>query len=270
MTATRLISEADIIPNRAAGYELHGDQLKNQSWVSPTFNSTADGALYFNVLDLAKWDAALYTTKLLKQSSLDQMWTVFPLNNGQPNPGNYGFAWAISRINGHKLIEHDGSWQGFRTQISRYVDDSLTVTVLANIDAARPDHIAQVVAGLADPALDPPKLTPIADNQPELLARLRALLELLASGADVRAQLTPELAKQLAESSPEAAANFASQLKQVWPANSITLVARKLEDGLTISAYRLTKNNETRIVRFALAPDGKIAHLSLHPDPDLR
>ena len=47
------ISDADIVPNRAAGYELHGTELKNQAWVSPTFNSTADGAFYFNVLDLA-------------------------------------------------------------------------------------------------------------------------------------------------------------------------------------------------------------------------
>lgn len=61
MSATRVISEADIIPNRAAGYELVKGKLKNQEWVSPTFNSTADGTLYFNVLDLAKWDAALYT-----------------------------------------------------------------------------------------------------------------------------------------------------------------------------------------------------------------
>ena len=77
MTSTRLISDRDIIPNRAAGYQIdHDDELKNQAWVSPTFNSTADGALYFNVLDLAKWDDALYGTNLLKQSSLDRIWTV--------------------------------------------------------------------------------------------------------------------------------------------------------------------------------------------------
>jgi CubicO group peptidase (beta-lactamase class C family) len=70
MSSTRPISEADLVPNRAAGYELHGAQLKNQQWVSPTFNSTADGTLYFNVLDLAKWDEALYGTQLLQQSSL--------------------------------------------------------------------------------------------------------------------------------------------------------------------------------------------------------
>ena len=73
MTSTRIINEADIIPNRAAGYRLVKEEVKNQDWVAPLLNTTADGALYFNVVDLAKWDAALYTEKLQKKSSLDQM-----------------------------------------------------------------------------------------------------------------------------------------------------------------------------------------------------
>jgi CubicO group peptidase (beta-lactamase class C family) len=155
MTATRIISERDIIPNRSSGYEWTKDGLKNQEWVSPTYNSTADGALYFNVPDLAKWDAALYTEKLVKKASLDRMWTVFPLNDGKPNPGNYGFAWAIGKQNGHRVIEHSGAWQGFTTYIGRYVDDGLTVVVLTNLDAghARPSKIGHEVAGLYDPAL---------------------------------------------------------------------------------------------------------------------
>ena len=87
MSTTRIINEADIIPNRSSGYELEKGQLRNQSWVSPTVNTTADGSLYFSVLDLAKWDAALYTEKLLKKSTLEQMWTVTPLRNGKPNRG---------------------------------------------------------------------------------------------------------------------------------------------------------------------------------------
>ena len=78
MNATRLISETDIIPNRASGYTQTRGKLHNQEWVSPTFNSTADGTLYFNVLDLAKWDEALYGANLLSQSSLDRLWTVLP------------------------------------------------------------------------------------------------------------------------------------------------------------------------------------------------
>jgi len=153
MTTTRIISEADIIPNRAAGYRLVKGQLKNQEWVSPTVNTTADGSLYFSILDLAKWDAALYTEKLLKRSSFEQMWTVAKLTNGQPNSGQYGFGWSIEVKDGHRVLDHGGAWQGFETHISRYVDDKLTVVVLTNLADANPgriaDHVAEVYLSAA-------------------------------------------------------------------------------------------------------------------------
>jgi len=152
---TRIMSEADIIPNRAAGYRLVKGQLKNQEWVSPTLNTTADGALYFNILDLAKWDAALYTDKLLKPASLEQMWTPVKLNDGKPNSDHYGFGWFIQNVHGHPVIEHAGAWQGFTTNISRYVDDKLTVVVLTNLEGAEPSDISHHVAGLYIPALTP-------------------------------------------------------------------------------------------------------------------
>jgi CubicO group peptidase (beta-lactamase class C family) len=146
MQSTRIISEADIVPNRSAGYRLVKGELKNQEWVSPVVNTTADGSLYFTILDLAKWDAALYTEKLLKRSSLDLMWTPVQLKNGQPNRGGYGFGWFIAERNGHRCIHHDGAWQGFETAIDRYVDDQLTVVVLTNLARSKPGEITRHVA----------------------------------------------------------------------------------------------------------------------------
>jgi CubicO group peptidase (beta-lactamase class C family) len=146
MSSTRIISEADIVPNRAAGYRLVKGELKNQEWVAPAMNTTADGSLYFSTLDLAKWDAALYSEKLLKRRSLDLMWTPVKLKDGQPNKAGYGFGWFIEDRHGHRCIHHDGSWQGFETAIDRYVDDQLTVVVLTNLAGAQPGKITQQVA----------------------------------------------------------------------------------------------------------------------------
>jgi CubicO group peptidase (beta-lactamase class C family) len=148
METTRIISEADIVPNRAAGYRLVKGELKNQEWVAPMVNTTADGSLYFSILDLAKWDAALYTEKLLKPSSFDQMWTPAKLKSGQPNKAGYGFGWAIGDRHGRHVISHDGAWQGFQTTIARYVNDQLTVVVLANLAESNPSAIADHVADL--------------------------------------------------------------------------------------------------------------------------
>ncbi len=146
MHSTRIISEADIVPNRAAGYRLVKGQLKNQEWVAPSINITADGSLYFSILDLAKWDAALYSDKLLKPASLALMWTPAKLKNGQDNEGGYGFGWFIEQRNGHRCVHHDGSWQGFETAIDRYLDDQLTVVALSNLADWRPGEITRHIA----------------------------------------------------------------------------------------------------------------------------
>jgi CubicO group peptidase (beta-lactamase class C family) len=148
MQTARIISEADIVPNRAAGYRLVKGELKNQEWVSPLVNTTADGSLYFSILDLAKWDAALYTEKLLKRSSLEQMWTPAKLKTGRPNKDGYGFGWFIGERHGHRVISHDGAWQGFETTIARYVDDQLTVVMLTNLAGAKLDGMAEHVADM--------------------------------------------------------------------------------------------------------------------------
>jgi len=157
MTATRVISESDIIPNRAAGYLLVKNEIKNQNWVAPHWNTLADGALYSTSADMAKWDAALSAGAILKPTSYAQMWTPAPLNDGKSYP--YGFAWDITEINGHRLLEHGGVWQGFTAHYARYPDDHLSVIVLTNLDGEHsdPGKIAHEVAALYIPALAPKK-----------------------------------------------------------------------------------------------------------------
>jgi CubicO group peptidase (beta-lactamase class C family) len=148
MTATRIISEADIVPHRSAGYRLVKGELKNQEWVSPTLNTTADGALYTNVLDLAKWDAALWERKFVKPSSYEAMWTPVKLNDGKTHP--YGFGWFLDNKNRRRAVSHDGAWQGFTMSIVRYLDDHLTIIVMTNLDSdnSKPEQIVKEVAEL--------------------------------------------------------------------------------------------------------------------------
>jgi CubicO group peptidase (beta-lactamase class C family) len=271
MNSTRLISERDLIPNRSAGYEIDAKgELKNQEWVSPTFNSTADGALYFNVLDIAKWDNALYGTKLLKQSSLDRIWTVYPLNDGKPNSAGYGFAWFIGNQNGHKRIEHSGAWQGFTCGFSRYPDDGLSVMVLTNLDEGHsdPSVIAHVVAGLVNPALKVERLGAIQDNQPQLAERLKKLLDEIVAGKDIRPEVSKELAAVI---TPEMAKGAQERLSKLWPGGTLMLVKRdKGPEGTAdwVSTYRLAKGEDAMLVTFGLGTDGKIPVLGISPNRD--
>ena len=262
MSSTRIISEADIIPNRSAGYRLVKGELKNQEWVSPFFNTTADGALYFDVLDLAKWDGALYTEKLLKKSSLDLMWRPFKLNDGKANSDNYGFAWFIDRINGHRVIQHAGAWQGFTTYIARYVDDKLTVVVLTNLDSvhSNPGKIAHHVAGLVNPQLMPPELKPMEDKEPQVTALLRSLLERLAAGKADPEDFTPEYRKHLFPSGAEEAKE---ELQALGPLQSLELVERRTEGDQRRYTYRGTFRENKVLINLSLDGQGKIAGLRL-------
>ena len=137
MRTARVISESDLVPNRAAGYEMRKGEIKNQDWVSPSLNTTADGALYLTVQDMARWAIGLNHARIPDSTGLAMSWTPVKLNDG----GTFRTASAggVEDQRGHPRIGHGGSWQGFRTSIQRYPEYDLTVIAMANLDAAMPE-----------------------------------------------------------------------------------------------------------------------------------
>jgi len=61
----------------------------------------------------------------------------------------------MEEVRHHRLIHHDGAWQGFKCAISRYVDDKLTVVVFANLAGANLDKITQGLAAIYIPGIAP-------------------------------------------------------------------------------------------------------------------
>jgi CubicO group peptidase (beta-lactamase class C family) len=155
MTTTRIISEADIVPHRAAGYTLVKGELKNQSWVSPSLNTSADGSLYFSVKDLVAWDAAVRAGRILKPASWTSVFEPVRLNDGKTS--GYGFGWAIGVRGGQPVYQHGGSWQGFKTHYARFGRGDLSIVVLANLTQANPATIVDGIAVVIEPALAPPR-----------------------------------------------------------------------------------------------------------------
>jgi len=162
METIRIINEPDVIMNRSSGYELKNGEWKNQSWVAPSLNTTADGSLYLTILDLVKWDAAITKEKILNHEDLQSMVTPVRLNNDSLHP--YGFSWFLNPVNGHKAFMHSGSWQGFNNYIARFPDDKLTIIVLTNLNPSSPDLIAKDIATIYIPELSRPKITLIKDE----------------------------------------------------------------------------------------------------------
>lgn len=153
MKTARVINEADIVPHRAAGYRLEKKKVKNQEWVSPSLNTTADGALYLSIRDMVAWDKGVQDGAVLTADSWKEVFTPVKLNSGKAVP--YGFGWAVDEDNGQLHHHHGGAWQGFTTHISRYRGDDLSIIVLTNLSGCDPGEISEQIAGLYNPKLAP-------------------------------------------------------------------------------------------------------------------
>jgi CubicO group peptidase (beta-lactamase class C family) len=113
-----------MIKNRASGYApVAFNELENAPWLDWTIK-TGNGSLYSTVEDLYKWDRALYTEKILKQSTLDKIFTA--------HTEGTGYGWFVSRRHNRRAIRMNGRSSGFQCEIQRYTDDDVFVAVLSN------------------------------------------------------------------------------------------------------------------------------------------
>ncbi len=163
MNATLMHHPRDIVPHRAAGYRLINSKLINKPYYSPAVTYSAGGQLS-SVADLVKWEQALCNATVLKQSTLDLMWTPHP-----PNQGNdweqlryvAGLGWWVLNYGDRRVVGHNGSILGFASNITRFIDDKITVILLCNLDQiSRPDAIAKEIAGYYCPELTKLALQP--------------------------------------------------------------------------------------------------------------
>ena len=142
MHATHPTNTTASLPNRAAGYTDNDKVLRVEEWTA----LRPSGAFLSTVLDMAKWDAVLYTDRILHDSTRRQMWTAVTLNDGRTHP--YGFGWELGTVRGRRLVHHGGGGPGIATTFARFVDDGLTVILLINLDDVDVDTILNGVAAI--------------------------------------------------------------------------------------------------------------------------
>jgi D-alanyl-D-alanine carboxypeptidase len=141
MTATRTTTTTALVPHRARGYAWRDNAYVN---AAEFLALRPSGAFLSTVLDLAKWDAALYEERVLTKTSRTAMWSPVRLTDGSTY--GYGFGWTVDSLDGHWRVHHGGSLPGFRAMMMRFPNDNLTVIVLTNGDGANPMLIARDVA----------------------------------------------------------------------------------------------------------------------------
>lgn len=258
MHSTRVISEADIIPHRAAGYRLVGDSLKNQEWVSPSLNTTADGSLYSTLNDLLKWDNAVRTQTLLSKQSWAEMLSPARLASGATYP--YGFGWELDERGGGPMHWHSGSWQGFRSIYARFSADSLSVIVLANLRGINHVRLMEGIVAIVAPQLSADSVV-VAAPDSLLARRAEKVFE------DIRAGRLESKDFAYAPDGffPGGAKDLQERLSALGRVMRRRLVRNDMRGDDHMLVYELEFAN--RVVEYSVgfAPDGRVAVLWLWP-----
>ena len=168
------------VPNRALAYDPKekGDGF---SLDISYFEQTGDGAVHTSVEDLLKWDENFYSAKVGGTAFLAELQEPGKLNDGKSL--EYAKGLFVHNYRGLPVVEHGGSWGGYRAQLLRFPGQHFSIACLCNLANANPENRAEKVADIfLASELKQPKETPKARETP-------AKKETVPVAADVLAQL---------------------------------------------------------------------------------
>lgn len=113
------------------GYRHWGNHYR---YIPNTINdgTVGDKGIYSTILDLYRWDMGLYENTLVAEQTKKQAFEALELKNGNHYP--YGFGFRLKESDGKKMVYHYGKWNGFRTGIIRFIEDTSTIIILNHTD----------------------------------------------------------------------------------------------------------------------------------------
>ena len=134
---------AKIIKNLAYSYTPGVNGFAN---IPGELTAYGSSSLFTSVDDLSKWVIHFQQQVTAKNPVYLRMLTAGTLNNGDKVP--YGFGLGLGEDRGLKTISHTGGWAGYRTIITNYPDEQLSIIILSNAADFDPTGYAQKVADL--------------------------------------------------------------------------------------------------------------------------
>jgi len=146
MNNTRYGNNKEIIKNRASGYQFNGKEYINATYMSMTIPYAA-GAILSTVDDLLKWQNALNSNALIKQSNFVKATNGSILKNGKNIP--YGYGWYKRKINNSTAITHGGATSGFMSNSIYLKDENIYIIALTNCFCKKNKNLQKITYKIA-------------------------------------------------------------------------------------------------------------------------
>jgi CubicO group peptidase (beta-lactamase class C family) len=134
------------LPKRAQGYDRGQDGSIRDAAEIFVPVLTGGGNLYSTVGDLAKWDQALASRRLVSERAYAAMF--------HPERKNYAYGWRVGQVHHHDALFHSGGLPGFSAHNLRFPSDGIDVIVLSNDSAGPVEQVALELAKVMLSATD--------------------------------------------------------------------------------------------------------------------
>lgn len=108
---------------------------------------TSTQSLASTVKDLFRWQCAINDRQLIGENSTREL--LVPVRLADGTSTGHGFATAVTETEFSQVLSHTGGVGGFRVRLAYYVEQQLTVVVLANCASAPVERIEKAVARAA-------------------------------------------------------------------------------------------------------------------------
>jgi len=204
------------------------------------------GNLAMTPSDLAKWDIAFLSRKILSAHSWDELTHEVKLANGDST--GYALGLAVNDISGMPEFEHGGEVSGFISSNAVFPTRNGAVVVLSNQDVLNMvEPLAREIAVLL--FLPDQKEPPAKDT-----AQVQAVLAALQKGRIDRTLFTENANTYF---SAAALRDCKSSLGALGKLKSVTPISERLRGGMTHRAYRAQFAQKTLSLNIYLLPDGK-------------
>jgi serine beta-lactamase-like protein LACTB, mitochondrial len=141
-----------VVQHRTRWYHKDKSGVVQNAGVLDSSYKIPGGGLISSADDMARFEIAIMTNKLLKPATREVMWTPEKAADGSEN--GYALGWGTQKKYGLALVEHTGGQQGTSTSIILVPERRAGIVVLANMDnvdsAALSTEILKIVLELKD------------------------------------------------------------------------------------------------------------------------
>ena len=218
----------------------------------------AAGALYTTPSDLAKWDLALVSGKVLKPESYQLMTKARELSDGRVR--DYGCGIGVSRRRGETVLRHSGAVSGFLAYNTVLPRTKSAIVLMSNGDHQDAGDIDQVLVDLLikaeSSAPDVPKI-----RGPRAKDAAIAMLQQLQSGEVKREELGEEYSHFL---TAERVRGAKERLGPLGEASKVDVEAPSERGGMEVVIVHFTfKSTKLKALMYR-SPDGKIQEFLIY------